>query len=210
MLIVDSQVHIWESGTPVSHPPPGLRATRRTSCCATWTRPASARSLLHPPSWDPRANEVAIDAARQHPDRLAILGFFDVSRPENRSLVDTWKQQPGMLGLRFAFLRPGEENWLVDGTADWLWPAAERAGLPIGLLAPNRREGRRRDRREASAAEAAGRSHGAPARQPGRRGIRRSAAICSRSRNIPTSRSRRPARRATRAIPGRTATSTST
>jgi predicted TIM-barrel fold metal-dependent hydrolase len=43
-----------------------------------------------------------------------------------------------MLGLRFAFLRAGEENWLTDGTADWLWPAAERAGLPIGLLAPNR------------------------------------------------------------------------
>ena len=44
-----------------------------------------------------------------------------------------------MLGLRFAFLRPGEENWLVDGTIDWLWPAAERAGLPVGLLlAPGR------------------------------------------------------------------------
>jgi predicted TIM-barrel fold metal-dependent hydrolase len=42
-----------------------------------------------------------------------------------------------MLGLRFAFLKPGEEKWLTDGTADWLWPAAERAGLPVGLLCPN-------------------------------------------------------------------------
>jgi len=80
----------------------------------------------------------ALAVVDAHPDRLAILGFFDVSNPESRSLVDTWKQQPGMLGLRFAFLKPGEENWLVDGTTDWLWPAAEKAGLPVGLLVPNR------------------------------------------------------------------------
>ena len=95
-------------------------------------------ALLHPPSWDVMANEVAIAAAKRHPERLAILGFFDVARAENRGLIDTWKNQPGMLGLRFAFLRPGEENRMVDGTLDWLWPAAERAGIPIGLLVPNR------------------------------------------------------------------------
>jgi predicted TIM-barrel fold metal-dependent hydrolase len=93
---------------------------------------------LHPPSWDPNANEIAIQAAKEHPDRLAVLGFFDVSKPESRALIDTWKQQPGMLGLRFAFLKPGEESWLVDGTADWVWAAAEKAGLPVGLLAANR------------------------------------------------------------------------
>ena len=69
-----------------------------------------------------------------------------------------------MLGLRFAFLKPGEENWLVDGTADWLWPAAERAGLPIGLLVPEPLQGGRRDRREASRSQAADRSHGPAAR----------------------------------------------
>jgi predicted TIM-barrel fold metal-dependent hydrolase len=41
-----------------------------------------------------------------------------------------------MLGLRFAFLRKGEETWLTDGTMDWVWAAAERIGLPVGLLAP--------------------------------------------------------------------------
>jgi predicted TIM-barrel fold metal-dependent hydrolase len=94
-------------------------------------------ALLHPPSWDPRANEIAIEAARRHPDRLAVLGFFDVADPANRGLIDTWKQQPGMLGLRFAFLKPGTRTWLTDGTMDWLWPAAERAGLPVGLLVPD-------------------------------------------------------------------------
>jgi predicted TIM-barrel fold metal-dependent hydrolase len=40
-----------------------------------------------------------------------------------------------MLGLRFTFLQPHMKSWPTDGTIDWLWPAAERAGLPVALLA---------------------------------------------------------------------------
>ena len=92
-------------------------------------------ALIHPPSTLPRTVPTAIEAARQHPDKFAILGHFAVERPENRGLIDTWKQQPGMLGLRFTFNQPHQQSWWTDGTVDWLWPAAERAGLPIGLLA---------------------------------------------------------------------------
>ena len=139
MLIADAQVHIWTSGTPV-HIHRQVSHYTQDELLKDMDEAGVDRVLLHPPSWDVRANEVAIEAAKEHPDRLAILGFFDVSRRENRSLIDRWKEQPGMLGLRFAFLRPGEENWLVDGTLDWLWPEAEKAGLPIGLLVPNRSE----------------------------------------------------------------------
>jgi predicted TIM-barrel fold metal-dependent hydrolase len=137
MLIVDAQVHIWTSGTPV-HVHRQVSHYTKDELLRDMDEAGVDGALLHPPSWDPNANEIAVEAATQHPDRLAVLGFFDVSRPENRSLIPTWKEQPGMLGLRFAFLKPGEENWLVDGTADWVWPAAENAGLPVGLLVPNR------------------------------------------------------------------------
>ena len=40
-----------------------------------------------------------------------------------------------MLGLRYTFLQPHMKSWPTDGTMDWLWPAAERLGLPIALLA---------------------------------------------------------------------------
>src|SRR5256886_2524134 len=64
-------------------------------------------AVIHPPtSWDPNANELAIEAARQHPDRLAILGNFPRDKPESRALIDGWKKRPGMLGLRFTFLQP--------------------------------------------------------------------------------------------------------
>ena len=137
MLIVDAQVHIWTSGTPV-HIHRQISSYTKDDLLRDMDVAGVSGCLLHPPSWDPIANEVALEAAKQHPDRLAILGFFDMAKPENRALIDTWKKQPGMLGLRFAFLKPGEENRMVDGTLDWLWPAAERAGIPIRLLVPNR------------------------------------------------------------------------
>jgi predicted TIM-barrel fold metal-dependent hydrolase len=139
VLIVDAQVHIWTSGTPV-HVHRQVSSYTKDECLKDMDEAGVDAALLHPPSWDVNANEVAIDAARRHPDRFAILGFFDVSRPENRSLLSRWTNQPGMLGLRFAFLKPGEEHWLIDGTMDWLWPEAERAGMPVGLLVPNRLE----------------------------------------------------------------------
>jgi len=138
MLIVDSQVHIWTSGKPVSiHRQ--VPAFTKDELLRDMDEGGVRAAVLHPPSWDDHGEELAIDAARQHPDRLAVLGYFDVSRGEDRRLIETWNSQPGMLGLRFSFLRPGEENWLVDGTMNWLWPLAERAGLPVGLLlAPGR------------------------------------------------------------------------
>ena len=41
-----------------------------------------------------------------------------------------------MLGLRWAFAlwRPADRQ-VQDGTFDWIWPAAEKAGLPVALLA---------------------------------------------------------------------------
>ena len=40
-----------------------------------------------------------------------------------------------MLGVRLTFITPTMVGWLKDGTADWFWPAAEKAGLPVMFLA---------------------------------------------------------------------------
>ena len=40
-----------------------------------------------------------------------------------------------MLGVRVTFNTPETPAWLKDGTADWFWPAAEKAGLPVMFLA---------------------------------------------------------------------------
>lgn len=137
MLIVDSQIHIWQNGLPPNPYHRQITAYSQDDALLEMDEAGVDAAVICPPAprWDPQANELAVEAARQHPNRFAILGNFPLDRPENRALVDGWKRRPGMLGLRFVFLQPHQRTWLTDGTIDWLWPAAERAGLPIALLA---------------------------------------------------------------------------
>lgn len=134
MQIIDAQVHIWGSGTPSGH----HRQVSRYSAEELIQEMDAAGvhgAVLHPPSWDAGSNEMAGEAAQAYPDRFCILGWFPLDRPESRALVDTWKQRPGMLGLRWSLTRPEQQAWHQDGTMDWVWPAAERAGLPIATMA---------------------------------------------------------------------------
>src|SRR5437879_11975698 len=41
-----------------------------------------------------------------------------------------------MLGLRLTSHTELQKPWLTDGTAEWLWPAAERAGIPVMIFPP--------------------------------------------------------------------------
>lgn len=135
MQIVDAQVHIWSSGTPSGH----HRQVSVYTAEALLTEMDAAgvdAAVIHPPmSWDPGANDMAIEAARRYPNRFAILGQFPIDQPESRALVDTWKDHPGMLGLRYPLIRPEQRTWHEDGTMDWLWPEAARAGLPVATMA---------------------------------------------------------------------------
>ncbi len=136
MLIVDAQVHIWSSGTPSGQ----HRQTSSFSaeeCLAEMNAAGVDAVVLHPPGWDVNGVEVAVAAATKYPDRFAILGHFPLDKPENRSLIDGWKSRPGMLGLRYAFTQPHQQNWMTDGSMDWLWPACEKAGIPVALMASN-------------------------------------------------------------------------
>jgi len=136
MLIVDAQVHIWSSGKPTNANHRQVAAFTKDDLLKEMDEAGVDAAVIHPPaSWDPNSNELAVEAARQHPHRLAIVGNFPLDKPESRGLIDGWKKRPGMLGLRFVFLQPHMKSWPTDGTIDWLWPAAERAGLPIALLA---------------------------------------------------------------------------
>ena len=136
MLIVDSQIHLWGSGKP-SGAHRQVSAFSKDEALKEMAAGGVDAAVIHPPSWDPGSNEIAVEAARQHPDRFAILGNFPLDRPESRGLIDGWKGRPGMLGLRFTFNQPHHRTWPTDGTMDWLWPAAERAGLPVGLACAN-------------------------------------------------------------------------
>lgn len=135
MRIIDAQVHIWSKTVT---PPTGLhRKVEKFTAEELLTEMDEAgvdAALIHPPSWDPDSNAVAIEAARKYPDRFAILGQFALDVPDNRKLIHGWRNQPGMLGLRWPFLQPSQRKLLDDGAAEWLWPAAEQEGLPLAMM----------------------------------------------------------------------------
>ncbi len=93
--------------------------------------------MVVPPSWPGDRNDYGLEAAQRYPQRFAVMGRIPLDKPESAAWLPKWKEQPGMLGIRLTFLGP-QAAWLTDGTANWIWPAAEKAGLPIMFLAPGR------------------------------------------------------------------------
>jgi len=145
MLIVDSQVHIWGANTP-ERPWPARQAVKAQRDIPLGTdellREMDAagvdRVVIVPPSWEGERNDLAIAAAQAHPTRFAIMGRINPELPESRRKMADWRKQAGMLGVRFVFHRSPLLELLTEGKADWLWPEAETAGVPVYMLVPHR------------------------------------------------------------------------
>jgi predicted TIM-barrel fold metal-dependent hydrolase len=63
------------------------------------------------------------------------MGSLPLDAPDSRERIAGWRNQPGMLGLRYTFLHDPARRRLHDGELEWLWSAAEAAGVPIAALA---------------------------------------------------------------------------
>jgi L-fuconolactonase len=138
VLIVDSQVHIWELNRPGRPWPPGrflppwaTTPFSKDQLLAEMDKAGVDRAILVPPAFEGDRNDLSLDATRLHPDRLAVMGRLPLDDPKSRRLLPVWKENPGTLGLRFTFFIPQQRAWLEDGTAEWLWPAAEKHDVPL-------------------------------------------------------------------------------
>ncbi len=143
MMIIDSQVHIWAPATPEkpyatdnASKPHRAIPLGADELLSEMDGAGVARCVLVPPTWEADRNDTALDAAREHPDRFAVMGRLSITDPRSRDLMATWKEQPHMLGIRMVFNRGQSAQWLHDGTADWFWDAAERCDIPVMSLAP--------------------------------------------------------------------------
>jgi predicted TIM-barrel fold metal-dependent hydrolase len=139
MLIVDSQVHIWENRSP-KHPwKPGRHIEgplRSGDLLKKMDEAGVTRAVLVPPSWDGgRPNECALAAAQQHPDRFAVMGRLDIESPASRGALGRVRDQRGMLGLRLSFSSPGWAKRIEAGELDWFWQEAEQVQLPLMIMA---------------------------------------------------------------------------
>ena len=135
MQIVDAQIHAWGTGLPsnASH----WQVTHFTpeEAIKLMDEDGIDAAVIHPPGWDPNSTEMAFHAVRDYPGRFAIMGALPLDKPETRERIATWRSQPGMLGLRYTFLHDPAKQRLHDGEYEWLFAAAEKAGVPIATLA---------------------------------------------------------------------------
>jgi predicted TIM-barrel fold metal-dependent hydrolase len=79
MLIVDAQVHTWAASTP-ERPWSGGGEPQRTvpftneDLLKEMDVAGVHRAVLVPPGWEGSRNDLALAAARAHPDRFAVMG----------------------------------------------------------------------------------------------------------------------------------------
>jgi len=138
-LIVDSQVHLWKASTQDRPWVPGKKPQLPEPFTIERLVPMMDeagvdRVVIVPPALEGDRLDYAQEAVKRYPGRFAIMGRIALNDPETALRFSTWKEQPGVLGIRLAFL--GEQaKLLTDGTADWFWPAAEKAGIPVMFLA---------------------------------------------------------------------------
>ena len=133
--IVDAQVHLWKAESPdwpwVKGATPQMPEPFTIEKLVPLMDEAGVdRAVIIPPSVTGDRNDYAFEAVRRYPSRFAVMGRIPLQDPQSAALLPTWKQQPGMLGVRVT----PSAKWLSDGTADWFWPAAEKAGLPVMCL----------------------------------------------------------------------------
>ena len=138
--IVDAQVHLWKAATPDWPWVPGMTPQMPEPFTIEKLVPIMDeagvdRIVIVPPSWPGDRNDYALEAARRYPSRFGVMGRITLRNPASAALVPAWRNQPGMLGVRVTFLGKDVEM-LANGSAEWFWPAAEKAALPVMFLAP--------------------------------------------------------------------------
>jgi L-fuconolactonase len=140
-MIVDAQVHLWKAPTAdwpfVPGLPPQLPEPMTIERLLPLMDEAGVdRVVIVPPSWIGDRNDYALEAVRRYPERFRVMGRFPIQDRQAGALLPRWKRQFGMLGIRLTFNNETTKRWLSDGTADWFWPAAERAEIPVYVFTP--------------------------------------------------------------------------
>lgn len=137
-IIVDAQVHLWKASTPDRPWTPGARPQLPEPFTIERLVPMMDeagvdRVVIVPPTLEGVRLDYAQEAVKRYPGRFAIMGRIALNDPTTARLFPTWKEQPGVLGIRLN-IAVDQAAWLTDGTADWFWPAAEKAGIPVMFL----------------------------------------------------------------------------
>lgn len=154
-MIIDAQLHLWEAHRP-DRPWPADQIGKPSFVSVPGARPHRPeplgadeaigmmdaigidRAVIVPPSPVGDSNDTALEAVARFPGRFAVMGRFNPEAEGARERLETWLDQPGMLGIRMTFFKPHWAHWLEPGVIDWYWSALERLNIPLMALAYGR------------------------------------------------------------------------
>lgn len=143
MIITDAQIHLWERDHPDRPWPAHGRGHEHApqllapAVLAQMDHVGVQRAVLVPPSWVGDDNDLCLQAARDYPQRFAVMGRFSIHNGAQAQALHTLLQQSGLLGIRLTFHRPFMAQWLHDGTADWFWPLAQEHEIAVMVFPPD-------------------------------------------------------------------------
>ena len=136
--IVDAHSHMWQANTPERPWIPGTRPQLPEPFTIERVVPMIEeacvdRVIIVPPTLEGDRLDYGQEAVKRYPGRFGIMGLINLADPTTAQRFPAWREQSGVLGIRLNIA--GEQaRWLTDGTADWFWPAAEKAGIPVMFL----------------------------------------------------------------------------
>ena len=154
-MIIDAQLHLWEAHRP-DRPWPADQIGKPSFVSVPGARPHRPeplgadeaigmmdaigidRAVIVPPSPVGDSNDTALEAVARFPGRFAVMGRFNPEAEGAKERLETWLDQPGMLGIRMTFFKPHWARWLEPGVIDWYWSALERLDIPLMALAYGR------------------------------------------------------------------------
>src|SRR5260370_28990310 len=106
MLIVDSQIHIWQDSKMSAHHRQ-IPTYSKEDALKEMAAAGVDAAVLHPPSTLGEAmNTLAVEAVKAHPDKVCILGNFDLTAPDPLHIGKNWRQRAGVLGFPFTLNQP--------------------------------------------------------------------------------------------------------
>jgi len=137
-LIVDAHIHMWPAHTPERPWIPGTRPQLPEPFTIERVVPmideaGVDRVIIVPPTLEGDRLDYGQEAVKRYPGRFGIMGVVSLNDPTTAQRFPTWRDQSGVLGIRLN-IAGDQARWLSDGTADWFWPAAEKAGVPVMFL----------------------------------------------------------------------------
>jgi predicted TIM-barrel fold metal-dependent hydrolase len=137
-LIVDAQIHMWPANRPDRPWVPGAQPQLPEPFTIERVVPmideaGVDRVVIVPPTLEGERIDYGQEAVRRYPGRFGIMALIALDKPDRAARLATWREQQGVLGMRLN-ITAERAHWLTDGTADWLWPAAEKAQIPIMFL----------------------------------------------------------------------------